>query len=1034
MACPLAIRCLPRKRTGLRQALARCRWPETSRLNLTALPAIVCFFVITSVALADDIAVPVPPTEMKTVVTLNGHAVLPSHGSAAGVWAYLRSHSEPQMLLLGHPQSALGPCYRAVLELSKGDRVRLVFPVPHNQGSLELRAAGLPVDGSPTGEAVVSVRKTGEANAPLCQTTVPSTNTVELNSPAIDNPASLSIEVVADRGPVALRLERIVWKTDSETAPISLDPVRRPWSRKPTECSPNMRPALVEALIEWDWRMQDGIGSPREPRSFAEAIQKRTSQIDRLENDLQKAAVDLAELPARWAALKATVVASSQGPSPDWEPIWREMHQIRRAMVLKNPLFDVGPLVFVKHVPSAMSHQLTQVYGYAARPGGGVFVLDEPGKSMAARSLTEQQFPPGNFMHSEVSFDGKRVYFAFCEADQSPERWRDPKTMDRHYHVYEMSPQGTDIRKLTEGSFDHFNPTCLPSGKILLVSTRRGGYHRCGGGPCYVYTLTLMDPAGSSNGSPSIYPVSYHETNEWDPTVLNSGRILYTRWDYVDRDAVYYQNLWTVRPDGTDVRTYFGNHTFSPTGIWESRAVPGSDKVVAIAGPHHGMSAGSVILLDTTAGVDGSAPITRLTPEVRFPEAEVPLPRGVALPAPSEFDSRLEGAWNGNRKDRPADRMSEVPEEELRWSGHCYRSPLPLSEDYFIVSYSFDRLVGEPGPNIPNMFGIYFADRFGNRELIYRDPNISSLWAKPLRPRSVLNRLRSQLPPRAVATEDATTKGTGTFYLQNVYESWPVLPDAAADRITHLRVIQVLPKTTPNANQPRVGMANASPGKQVLGTVPVEEDGSACFEVPAQTPVLFQALDSQGRAVQTMRSLTYLQPGENASCVGCHENRMKSFSGAGSSIALDGVPATIKPGPDGSNPLSFPILVQPVLDRLCVSCHNSEKPEGGVVLTGEPERQFSRSYCALIERVSYSAWGKPNGNQEPLTRPGVFGARSSKLVRMLEEGHENVVLDEDDWDRINTWIDANALFYGTFDPADQARQLRGERIGGPALE
>jgi len=1019
MACPSATRYLG---CELRQAL--------QQLGSASASALLCLVAIIGSVNAGETTL--ASGEVKTTVTFNGRAVLPSHGSAAGVWAFLRSDTDPQMLLLGHPQTTSGPCYRAVLQLNGGDRVRITFPVPDKRGTLRLRAVGLSVDGSSSGEAVLRVGKADGTGAQFCQARVAGTNATELFSPTIDGVSSLFVEVVAERGSVALRLEQMEWRTAMETDAISLDPVRRPWSRKPTACSTNMHAALQRALIEWDWRMQDGIVSPQEPRSYAQAIEKRTAQIDRLADNLGKSGVDLADLAERWAAFKETVAAGPQSPGLDWESLWREMHDIRRTMVLKNPLFDVGPLVFVKHVPSAMSHQLTQVYGYAARPGGGIFVLDEPGRSMAVRSLTGQQFPPGNFMHSEVSFDGDRVYFAFCEAEESPERWRDPNTMDRHYQIYEMSDQGTDIRKLTDGNFDHFNPTCLPNGKLMLVSTRRGGFHRCGGGPCYVYTLTLMDPTGSPDGSTSIYPVSFHETNEWDPTVLNSGRILYTRWDYVDRDAVFYQNLWTVRPDGTDVRTYFGNHTFSPTGIWESRTVPGSDKVVAIAGPHHGMSAGSVILLDTTAGVDGSAPITRLTPEVRFPEAEVPLPRGVALPAPSEFDSRLEGAWNGNRKDRPADRMSEVPEEELRWSGHCYRSPLPLSEDYFIVSYSFDRLVGEPGPNVPNMFGIYFADRFGNRELIYRDPNISSLWAKPLRPRSVLNRLRSQLPPRAVATEDATKKGIGTFYLQNVYESWPVLP--AADRITHLRIIQVLPKTTPNANQPRVGMANASPGKQVLGTVPVEEDGSAYFEVPAQTPVLFQALDSQGRAVQTMRSLTYLQPGENASCIGCHEDRMKTFIATDSSIALNRERATIEPGPDGSNPLSFPVLVQPVLDRRCVSCHNSEKPEGNVVLTGEPEQQFSRSYCALIERVSYSAWGRPNGNQEPLTRPDVFGARASKLVQMLEEGHENVVLNDDDWNRINTWIDANALFYGTFDPTDQARQLRGERIDGPALE
>ena len=513
--------------------------------------AVFCFGRVTPTAMADADKKPGVPAESKTTVTLNDDAVLPSHGSAAGVWAFLHSERGPQMLLLGHPETASGSCWRAVLQLDGGDRMRLRFPVPRQRGSLQLRTVGLPIDASTSGEAVVRVGEPDAAGDPLCQARV-SLETVELSSPTIDGPASLSIDVVADAGPVALRLERIAWKTETETVPICFDPAHRPWSLDPTACSPNMRSTLVAALIEWDWRMQDGIGTPHEACTFVEAIRKRIPQIDQLADNLLAAGVNLADLPERWGTLKAKIAAGCPDASCDSESDWREMHRIRRAMVLRNPLFDVGPLVFVKHVPSVMSHQLTQVYGYAARPGGGVFVLDEPGRSMSVRSLTQHQFPPGNFMHTEVSFDGKRIYFAFCEADRSPGQWRDPETMDRHYQIYEMSARGTTIEKLTDGSFDHFNPTCLPNGSLLLVSTRRGGYHRCGSGPCYVYTLTALDPTGSLDGGSFIYPLSFHETNEWDPSVLNDGRILYTRWDYVDRDAVYYQNLWTIRPDGTD--------------------------------------------------------------------------------------------------------------------------------------------------------------------------------------------------------------------------------------------------------------------------------------------------------------------------------------------------------------------------------------------------------------------------------------------------------------------------------------------------
>ena len=273
--------------------------------------------------------------------------------------------------------------------------------------------------------------------------------------------------------------------------------------------------------------------------------------------------------------------------------------------------------------------------------------------------------------------------------------------------------------------------------------------------------------------------------------------------------------------------------------------------------------------------------------------------------------------------------------------------------------------------------------------------------------------------------------------MQNVYESWPKLPDGDENRITALRIVQVLPKTTPHANNPMVGAANASPGKQVLGTVPVEKDGSAYFECPAETPILFQALDSRGRAVQMMRSLTYLQPGEQSNCIGCHEHRMQTSTSSRPPLAMLRSPSIITPGPDGSKPLSYPLLVQPVLDKKCVICHGETAKEngGGLILTGEPEEHYTKSYNELVKRVSYTAWGLPEGNFEPLTEPNRFGARASALVKLLDDGHYDIKLSEDDWSRLHTWIEgANALFYGTFNPGDQQRQQRGERIAGPDLE
>jgi hypothetical protein len=762
-------------------------------------------------------------------------------------------------------------------------------------------------------------------------------------------------------------------------------------------------------MLRTDWGKQDGIGTEREPVTFAAAIERILSRGDLLLNDLVSNGLVLDQQAAQWTQYHQdwrTLSEDPAAPDSSWEDLWLRVHRLRREIVFANPLAAIGPLLFVKQVPSIFSHQLTQYYGSCARPGGGLYALEEPGKSLQCRPISTATLSTGSYQHPEISFDGNRILFAYCHTETAPTNRED--CLDRFYHLYEVDVDGTRLRQLTDGPFDDFAPRYLPNDQIVFISTRRGGFHRCGRGPCPTYTLAVAEASGSNP-----HPISFHETHEWDPVVLADGQILYTRWDYVDRHAVFYEQLWTTRPDGSGVAAFYGNNTFNPVGVWEARPVPGSSSVMATAGAHHAMTAGSIILLDVTQGRDGLAPITRLTPDALFPESEVPVAN---RSNPEAWNARLDGTG------------PSLPPEAKRWPGHCYRTPFPLSEKYFLAAYSFDALLGEPDANPAPMFGIYFVDCFGNKELLHRDPDISSLWPVPIQPR--------RRPPVLASALDATVSNQGCFFLQNVYESWPPLP---ASSVKRLRIVQVLPKTTWHINDPPVGLANASPGRQVLGTVPVELDGSAYFRAPAKVALAFQALDAQGQAVQWMRSVTYLQPGETASCVGCHESRHTTPAPRGRARARQRPPSPLEPGPPGSQPLSYPLLVQPVLEKHCVRCHNPDIPDGGVVLTGESEGRFTSSYLELAPRVSHSAWGGKPGdfriaNSEPMTQPGFFGARNSSLMALLRRGHEQVDLAPSDWERLATWMDANALFYGTFDPANQSRQQRGETIAGPALE
>jgi len=893
----------------------------------------------------------------------------------------------PQVAVLAHA-GAVVACVR------QDETAEVGIPLPEQGGALSVSAR---VDLLAGEAAQVEVSVTGKNVA----RTVRRGEVIELSVDVAASGDGPVVRLIARGSGVeaAVRWGEIRIETAGSSTPIAL--VLEP---KQVTCPPPKHPAfrttMEQVLIEWDWRMQDGIGTPRDSVTYAAAIERMFERGDLLIEELHSRGHRIDSETAEWERLRSRcekLAVDEKTAEAAWEQLWREVHQLRRRIALKNPLADTGPVVFVQDVPGgAYSSHIVSFHGDCARPGGGVFVLEEPGRSMRVRPLVRDQLSQGAYMFPEVSYDGRRVLFAYSEAESDPTTYG--QFPDRFFHLYSVDADGGNLKQLTDGPYDDHSPCFLPNGKIIFCSTRRGGFHRCGKGPCPTHTMAICEGDGSN---PQV--VSFHDTHEYDPAVLHDGRVLYTRWDYVDRRAVNFQHLWTVKPDGSDVRIYYGNSTLNPMGIWEARPIPGSNRVMGTACAHHAMPAGSIVLVDVSKGIDDLEPITRFTPDVPFYESEFPV------------RSRFRGVW-------PPEVQKRL--HTIRWPGHCYRSPYPLSEQYCLAAYSFDTIRGEPYKNPPHLFGLYLVDCFGNKELLYRDMNISSSWPIPLRRRD-----KPAVLPSALAAE---SEAEGTFILQNVYKSWMPLP---TERITQLRIIQVLPKTTPHMGNPSPGVTRGAPGKQVLGTVPVEKDGSAHFRVPAHKAVMFQALDDQGRAVQTMYSLTYVQPGERVACVGCHEHGTTSPSASPSSpvaLALRRPPSAITPGPDGSLPFSYPLLVQPVLDRHCIRCHKADMPKeesGGVFLTGEPESQFSKSYNSLVGRVPYRDSGGP-----PRTLPDQYGARGSKLTTLLVKGHHDVKLAAHDWERLITWMDTNALFYGTFNHEDQARQLRGERIQGPELE
>jgi len=766
------------------------------------------------------------------------------------------------------------------------------------------------------------------------------------------------------------------------------------------------------AVVQRDWEKQearlgrgcDSVEAIKATLHRIELMLKESEKSELLPEDVLRTAPT--ELKRFW---ERAALASVLSPE-DRTSLYREIRWYGRDLILKNRLFAEKPIMFLKtrrFICQMLHEYIAYFFSAADLHGGGVFILKKPGLSLEVEDLTTGKFPRGIFQSLALSYDARTAYFAFAPIPagdrQRPLRpdWSvltagpfppefSFESPDRPcFHIFAMDLANHSIRQLTDGRFDDTMPWPLPNGDIVFMSTRRGGFCRCNNPwePIQTYTLHRLD-----HQTGQIRTISYHETNEWHPAVLNDGRIAYCRWDYVDRSAAHFHGIWVTTPDGTNARSVFGNYTMEISTCFQPRPIPGSRRIAFIAGAHHAVVGGSLVLFDPDkarydpdTGEDSFDSLEVLTPEIAFPETPNEWPVGYVV------------------------------------------SPWPLSEDFYIISFGHDRLPGMgSGNRSESGVGVYYFDRWGNLELLYEDPGLACLDPVPIAARKAPTLLQETFDP------DLGNEAEVVVY--DVRRSHYPLP---ADRpIRELRVFQLLPKATHPANDPRIGHANAENARALLGTVPVEEDGSAYFRVPADRPLYFQVVDEQGRAVQGMRSVTYFRPGDRRGCIGCHEPP-NTVVPTRDVMALRREPSRLMPGPDGSRPFSFPKLVQPVLDQFCTRCHSPEagsqfaKPD----LTGFPEGEFTRSYVNLRPYLRWYEWGKGSISQI-VTRPGQLGADASPLLRILEDPvhRDAVTLDRQSLSRLTLWLDANVPFYGSYDGPQREQQRLGNLIALPELQ
>jgi hypothetical protein len=734
---------------------------------------------------------------------------------------------------------------------------------------------------------------------------------------------------------------------------------------------------------------------------------------------------DLAAETEALEALRPAVEAAPGAPEAAQREAFGKLAAVRRRVAFRNPLLDFDRILFLKHNKQVRGdrHMVDQYLGFNQEKRGGVYVLvDAFGARPEVRSLLgdspvvngrlkgRRLEDQGSFIALDLDYDAGSILFAFteaehkvppgspfegqyCSADVFAEAghgfyyWRPEST----FHVFRAKVDGSGLRQLTDGRWNDYDPCFLPGGRIAFISERQCGQCRCGARPLPAAVLHSMAPDGSD-----LIRLSWHDTNEWHPSVDSHGMIVYTRWDYIDRDSDVAHHLWSCAPDGRDPRSLHGNYPdrreSRPWIELSIRSIPGSPRYASVAALHHGEAYGSIVTIDLQHPDDRStAQVRRVTPEVPFPESE-------SLPG--------------------------VPFAKGKGNGHeVYGTPWPLSEDFYLCVY-------DPGGS---RHGICLVDSFGNREVLYRDPAVACLDPIPLKPRP----RPPVIPPATVQAEADRPPGAnlseGTVAVMNVYRGehdWP-----RDVKIRELRVVNLFPKDNYLMDVPNMGAASQSLGRGVLGTVPVEEDGSVHFRMPTGAAVYFQLLDGDGVMVQTMRSDTYLHPGERMTCLGCHESKRASAPRDGEvPRALRREPSALKPEGEGSYPLTFPRLVQPVLDAKCAGCHERDAPKLGL----RGDRSGPHGWSEAFVTLKKFSWGMAGGNgtalrQRQYSIPGQEGARASRLYGILKKGHYDVKLTPGEMRRITLWLDCNSNFYGAY--SDPEKQSRGElvrpRLGVP---
>ena len=575
----------------------------------------------------------------------------------------------------------------------------------------------------------------------------------------------------------------------------------------------------------------------------------------------------------------------------------------------------------------------------------------------------------------KLHWDGDRAMFTQTMSDN---RW----------NVFEVKLNNGDCKKLIdnpEPDLEFYDGTYLPDGRIIANSNI--GYQ---GVPC----VNGSDPVGNmvlyTPQSKNLRRLTFDQDANWNPVIMNNGRVMYTRWEYTDLTHYYTRIVMNMNPDGTEQKALYGSGAMFPNSTFDVQPLPGyASAFVGIISGHHGVArSGRLILFDPAKARKGAAGMLQEIPHRNRPIVE-------------EVKDRLvDGVW---------------PQ---------FIKPSPLNDTYFLVAAKLDK---------NDLWGIYLVDKFDNVTCLHKMEGEG--YISPIA-------VRKTVTPPAIPDRVKLDDKQATVFIQDIYEGEGLkgIPRGTVKSLRLHAYEYAYVQTQSDHNWH--GIQSGWDIKRMLGTVPVEEDGSVIFKIPANTPVSIQPLDKDGVAVQWMRSWLTGQPGEIVSCVGCHEDQNQIVIPK-RVIASQKAPHALTPPEGGTRSFTFDLEVQPILDRACIACHNGEGKAFDLRGGKKDGKGYGTSYLNLHPYVH-----RQGGEGDMVVLyPYEYHPNTSELVRLLKKGHYNVQLTDAEWRKIYNWIDYNAPDKGYFnanvlksfpyqgyDQIERRKQLTDKYAGGAGVD